>query len=237
MRRDRPGGRRGPSLRSAHPACGRPPSGPASRTTSWPPSPHPSARPHRSCAGCCPRPPRSASCARQPSNVPRSPPDARSPAPPNWRAGLLASLAGTVGVHNRLRLPATAVGRWGAACRKRSAELHPGSRDGYWLGGGAVAGRPVFDVPGACHPVMARCRMRQCAPGVLVAVALVVAVTVALKVGSRRKRTAALAAQWQVFALAAARRGSSSGWGRAARARRLSEQKRSSTAVVACGPP
>lgn len=36
-------------------------------------------------------------------------------------------------------------------------------------------------------------------PGVLVAVALVVAVTVALTARSRRKRTAALVAQWQAF--------------------------------------
>lgn len=36
-------------------------------------------------------------------------------------------------------------------------------------------------------------------PDVLVAVALVVAVTVVLKVRSRHKRTAALAAQWQAF--------------------------------------
>ncbi|GGO97065.1 hypothetical protein GCM10012280_58000 [Wenjunlia tyrosinilytica] len=80
-RRDRPDGRHGPSPRSAHPACGRPPSPPASRTTSSPPSPPPSARPHRSCAGCCPRPPRSASCARRPSNVPLVSLNSPSPAP------------------------------------------------------------------------------------------------------------------------------------------------------------
>ena len=36
-------------------------------------------------------------------------------------------------------------------------------------------------------------------PGAFMVIALIVAVTIALTVRSRRKRTAALAAQWQVF--------------------------------------